>query len=212
MGVAHCGDNARLPAGQGAGAAFADIDTQLKSRAALAGLPLSDYLIREVRKIAEQPTADELRRRLQEREACSGKQSPTQALRAVIVVDASAVLELLLRTPKAPALDALLLDGRHRRHAPHLLDVEVAQTLRRLTMAGDLADLRAQQALDDFGQLAIERHAHTELLTRAWQLRTSISAYDAMYVALAEGLDAMLVTCDVRLGRAHGHEVEVRIV
>jgi plasmid stability protein len=55
---------------------------QLKSRAALAGMPLSDYLIREVRKIAEQPTAEDMRRRLQEREAYTGKQSPTQALRA----------------------------------------------------------------------------------------------------------------------------------
>jgi plasmid stability protein len=55
---------------------------QLKARAALAGLPLSDFLIREVRKIAEQPTPDEMRRRLQEREGYSGKPSPSEALRA----------------------------------------------------------------------------------------------------------------------------------
>ena len=130
----------------------------------------------------------------------------------MIVVDASAVLELLLRTSKAAALDALLLNSQERLHAPHLLDVEVAQTLRRLTLAGDLADRRAEQAIEDFRQLAIERHAHTDMLTRAWQLRSSVTAYDAMYVALAEGLEATLVSCDARLGRSHGHGALVRIV
>lgn len=55
---------------------------QLKARAALAGLPLSDYLIREVRKIAEQPTPEEMRQRLRQREPYSGKLSPTEVIRA----------------------------------------------------------------------------------------------------------------------------------
>ncbi|MCC6172719.1 MAG: type II toxin-antitoxin system VapC family toxin [Gammaproteobacteria bacterium] len=130
----------------------------------------------------------------------------------MIVVDASAVLELLLRTEKAVALDALLLNGLETMHAPHLLDVEIVQTLRRLVLGAQLTGSRAAQAIDDFTQLVIERHAHTDLLARAWQLRSSITAYDAMYVALAEALDAPLVSCDTRLGRAHGHGATIRIV
>ncbi len=130
----------------------------------------------------------------------------------MIVVDASAVLELLLRTAKAEALDKLLLGSQESLHAPHLLDVEVVQTLRRLVRGADLTEHRAEQALEDFRLIAIERHAHTDLVTRAWQLRSSITAYDAMYVALAEGLDATLISCDVRLGRSHGHSVTIRIV
>lgn len=130
----------------------------------------------------------------------------------MIVVDASAVLELLLRTAKAAALDSLLLAGQQRLHAPHLLDVEIAQTLRRLQLAGDITPRRATQALEDFRAILIERHGHTDLLGRAWQLREAITAYDSMYVALAEGLDAPLVTCDARLARAHGHAATVTLI
>jgi len=130
----------------------------------------------------------------------------------VIVVDASAVLELLLRTQKAASLDEILLGSQQRLHAPHLLDVEVTQTLRRLVLTDDLSGHRAAQALDDFRGLFIERHPHTDLLGRAWQMRASVTAYDAMYLALSEGLDAPLVTCDARLGRSHGHTATVTVI
>lgn len=130
----------------------------------------------------------------------------------MIVADASAVLELLLRTPKASALDELLLSGAARLHAPHLIDVEVTQTLRRLTLSDDLAEYRAVQAINDFQGIRIERHPHADLVMRAWQLRTALTAYDAMYVALAEALDAPLVTCDARLARVHGHTAIIQAV
>jgi predicted nucleic acid-binding protein len=129
-----------------------------------------------------------------------------------MVADASAVLELLLRTPKAEVLDELLLSDAARLHAPHLIDVEVAQTLRRLALGGDLVERRALQALDDFRGIRIERHPHGDLVRRAWQLRAALTAYDAMYVALAEALDSPLVTCDARLARAHGHRAVIQAV
>ena len=88
----------------------------------------------------------------------------------------------------------------------------MAQTLRRLALSGDLVERRAIQALDDFRGIRIERHPHADLVIRAWQLRTALTAYDAMYVALADALDAPLVTCDARLARAHGHGAIVQAV
>lgn len=130
----------------------------------------------------------------------------------MIVADASAVLEILLRTPKAEILDDLLLSSTAALHAPHLIDVEVTQTLRRLVLSGDLGERRAVQAIDDFRGIRIERHAHMDFVMRAWQLRSAMTAYDAMYVALAEALEAPLVTCDVKLSRAHGHGAIIRAV
>jgi predicted nucleic acid-binding protein len=130
----------------------------------------------------------------------------------VIVADASALLELLLRTPKAEVLDEQLLSSAARLHAPHLVDVEVAQALRRLALGGDLGERRALQAIEDFRGIRIERHPNADLVRRAWQLRNALTAYDAMYVALAEALDSPLVTCDARLARAHGHGAVIKLV
>ena len=130
----------------------------------------------------------------------------------MIVLDASALLELLLRTARGDRVASLALAPRERLHAPHLLDVEVAQALRRLVQLGDLMPARAQQALDDHAALVIDRHAHLNLLPRIWQLRESISAYDAAYVALAEALEAPLLTCDAKLARSHGHRANVELV
>lgn len=130
----------------------------------------------------------------------------------MIVADASAVLEVLIGTDAAERVSARLLDPAETLHAPHLLDVEVAQALRRYVAAGDLAARQGAQALDDLLELPIRRHPHGLLLERAWQLRQSVTAYDAMYVALAEALGAPLVTRDGRLARAHGHRARVDLL
>lgn len=130
----------------------------------------------------------------------------------MIVVDASAVTEFLLQTPLGQRVEARLFGGNEALHAPHLLDVEVVQALRRLVRTGDLGPGRAEEALDDLAALAIRRHAHFDLLRRAWELRDNLTAYDAMYVALAEATAAPLVTCDRPLGATPGHAAQMDIV
>ena len=127
----------------------------------------------------------------------------------MIVLDASAALELLLQTAKGEQIAAVALAPEERLHAPHLIDVEVTQTLRRLTQSQSLSLHRAEVALTDFGLLAIERHDHRDLVHRVWQLRDAMTAYDGMYVALAEALEAPLLTCDGKLSRAHGHRARI---
>jgi predicted nucleic acid-binding protein len=130
----------------------------------------------------------------------------------VIVLDASALLEFLLQTPLGTRVEAHLFRGDHELHAPHLVDVEVPQGLRRLVRAGEVSPDRAADALTDLAALDLHRHAHLDLLTRAWKLRENITAYDAMYVALAEALDAPMVTCDTPLAQAPGHRARVEVV
>ena len=129
-----------------------------------------------------------------------------------MVVDASAILELLLGTERAERVAARVLTPEERVDAPHLLDVEVAQALRRLVYLDELTVVRAEQALDDFASLVIERHSHRDLLPRMWQLRDSLTAYDAAYVALGEALDTPVLTCDAKLSRAHGHRAQIELV
>ncbi|MGV8042065.1 MAG: type II toxin-antitoxin system VapC family toxin [Thermoanaerobaculaceae bacterium] len=130
----------------------------------------------------------------------------------MIVVDASAVLELLLGTAIAPRVTARLLDQAESLHAPHLLDIEVAQVLRRFAAAGELTATRGREALDDLDALPITRYPHNILLPRIWELRANLTAYDAAYVALAEALDAPLLTTDARLARAPGHRARVELM
>lgn len=130
----------------------------------------------------------------------------------MIVIDASALLELLLRTENAEAIEARVFVPHERMHAPHLLDVEITQALRRLTLLKDITASRAQQVLDDSAGLVIQRYSHQELLPRIWQLRDAVTAYDGAYVALAEALDAPLLTCDARLGRSHGHRATIEVI
>jgi len=130
----------------------------------------------------------------------------------VIVVDASALLEFLLQTPLGARVEARLFRDQDEFHSPHLVDVEVTQGLRRLARAGELSADRAAEALADLVDLDLHRHGHCDLLTRAWKLRENISAYDAMYVALAEALDATIVTCDGPLAKAPGHRVHIEVI
>ena len=130
----------------------------------------------------------------------------------MIVIDASAILEVLLHTTTGNRVAALLGRPDETIHAPHLLDIEVTQVLRRYSLAGELDDNRSNQARDDFKSLPIERYPHGPLLERIWQLRDSLTAYDAAYVVLAEALDVRLITCDARLSRSHGHGARVVLI
>lgn len=118
----------------------------------------------------------------------------------MIVVDASAVIEVLVGGPNETL--AARLAEEPVLHAPHLLDTEVLHVLRRLEQRGELTPERTAWARGLFDQLTIDRYPHQPLSERVWELRPKVSAYDATYVALAEALEATLVTTDGRLGRA----------
>ncbi|MEM9558564.1 MAG: type II toxin-antitoxin system VapC family toxin [Acidobacteriota bacterium] len=129
----------------------------------------------------------------------------------MIVVDASAMIEVLLITSAGLRLEKRVFADGMSLHAPQLLDLEIAQVLRRFTAAGCLTGERARQALDDLTVLGIQRWPHEPLLPRVWQLRGNLSAYDAAYVALAEALDAPLLTGDRRVAAAPGHGATIEL-
>lgn len=130
----------------------------------------------------------------------------------MIVVDASAVLELLLNTPGAERISERVLADGESLHVPHLLDLEVAQVLRRYALAGEFKPMRGRQALEDLKDLPLNRYPHDLFLHRIWELRNNVTAYDAAYLALAEALEATLITRDSRLASAAGHRVSVELV
>ncbi len=130
----------------------------------------------------------------------------------MIVLDASAIVELLIGTSRGQAVAARIADAALGLHVPHLADVEVAQALRRYQRDGELEAGEAASAIDHLGQLDLERHSHEPLLQRVWALRENLTAYDAVYVALAEALDTKVLTCDGRLARAPGLGRRVELV
>ena len=130
----------------------------------------------------------------------------------MIVLDASALVELLLDTPTGRVIATRIADPALGLHVPHLADVEVAQALRRYVKDGELDAATAAVALEDFRSLDLQRHAHEPLLDRIWELRQHLSAYDAVYLALADVLDAVLLTCDGRLARAPSAARRVELV
>ena len=130
----------------------------------------------------------------------------------MIVVDASALLEVLLRTPAAKVVEDRLFAPRQTLHAPHLLDVEVAQVIRRYAANGEIDSERGRMALTDLADLSLRRYPHDFLLPRIWELRNNLTAYDAAYVALAEALDTPLLTRDRRLAAAAGHHAQIELV
>lgn len=130
----------------------------------------------------------------------------------MIVVDASALLEVILRTRAAPDVERRLFASGQTLHAPHLLDVEVAQVIRRYAAKGDIDADRGRAALEDLADFPLRRYPHDFLLPRVWELRSNLTAYDAVYVALAEALDAPLLTRDQRLVAATGHRARIELV
>lgn len=130
----------------------------------------------------------------------------------MIVVDASAVLEVLLRTQRAGAVEDRLFASGQTLHVPHLLDVEVAQVIRRYAANGNINGERGRAALADLADFPLQRYPHDFLLPRIWMLRNNLTAYDATYVALAEALDTPLLTRDRRLAAAAGHRVQIELI
>lgn len=130
----------------------------------------------------------------------------------MIVLDASAVLELLLRTERGRTVEQRITPIDETLHAPHLLDIEVSQILRRYLLRGALDEVRAREALQDLLDLEVERYPHDALLPRIWDLRHNATAYDAAYLALAEALGAPLLTSDTRLAAAAGSAVSVEVL
>lgn len=130
----------------------------------------------------------------------------------MIVVDASALLEVLLRTPAFDAVSGRLFEPGETLHAPHLVDVEIAQVVRRYAAAGEISQERGRAALSDLADFAMRRYPHDFLLQRVWELRDNLTAYDAVYVALAEALDAPLLTRDRRLAAAAGRRARIELV
>jgi predicted nucleic acid-binding protein len=129
----------------------------------------------------------------------------------MIVLDASAAIDWLLQTPAGQRIEQRIYSRQETLHSVHLLDVEFAQVLRRLVHQGTLTARRAEEAIEDLAALRITRYAPGMLLQRIWRLRQNLTAYDAAYVALAERLQAPLITRDQRIASAPGHSASVEI-
>ena len=129
----------------------------------------------------------------------------------MIVLDASAVVAWLLRTPAGQRVEQRIYARNDTLHTVHLLDVEFAQVLRRLVREGTLARKRAEEAMEDLIAVRVTRYAPVVLLDRIWQLRQNLSAYDAAYVGLAEELKAPLITRDQKIAAAPGHTATIEV-
>lgn len=129
----------------------------------------------------------------------------------VIVVDAS-VLVVALADDDYDGDAARARLREESLTAPELVDLEVLSVLRRQARSGSIEDRRVRLALNDLVDLPLQRAAHRPLLARCWELRESLTVYDAAYVALAEALDASLLTADARLARAHGPRCAVEVL
>ncbi len=130
----------------------------------------------------------------------------------MIVVDASALLEALLAAGGHAAISDRLFASGERLHAPHVIDVEAAQVIRRFEGHGEIGEARAREALEDLRAFPPRRHPHKILLPRIWALRANLTACDAAYIALADALDAPLLTRDRRLAAAPGHRARVEVI
>jgi predicted nucleic acid-binding protein len=125
----------------------------------------------------------------------------------VIVLDASVVVELLTNGPLADSLGRELAARSKSFIVPHLLDVEVVSALRGLVSSRRIDSHRSEQLLAGLAALPAERYAHTPLVGRIWELRHNFTAYDAVYIALAEATNSVLYTCDAKLCKGHRAQV-----
>lgn len=129
----------------------------------------------------------------------------------MIVVDASAMVELVLRTKKGLRIAERLAGTEGPFLAPHLIDPEVMQTMRELVRLGEIDVAHADAALAAFVSFPMLRVPHSVLWTRTWALRSNLTAYDATYVVVAELAEAPLITCDGRLSRSPGHRATIEL-
>jgi predicted nucleic acid-binding protein len=129
----------------------------------------------------------------------------------MIVLDASAALAIFFGEPAAEELKERLIEARGTLCAPHLIDLEVAQVCRRFLLAGEIDSERCENALAALRDFGLQRFSHLPLLPRVMELRQNMTAYDAAYVALAERLEAVIVTTDRKYSRAPGHHAKVEV-
>ena len=130
----------------------------------------------------------------------------------MIVLDASVVIDWLIRSAAAQRIESRIFSRNQSLHAPELLDLEVVQVLRRLVREDTLSTSSAETAIEDLLDMRVTRYPHSVLLPGIWQLRHNLSAYDAAYVVLAEKLGATLLTRDTRLASAPGHSAAVEVM
>lgn len=127
----------------------------------------------------------------------------------MIVIDASALIEALLGTEIG--LEILDRCAGSDLHAPHLIDLEVSNVLRRMVRRGVVPPAQGSAVVESFASSFVERWDHREFLVRAWQLRDQLSSYDAVYIAMAEILDAPLITSDAGMKAAIAHKAHVEL-
>lgn len=113
--------------------------------------------------------------------------------------------------PRAPRIRERMAESDDDLHVPHLFEVEVLGVLRRFSLRGMLSQERARLALDRLSSMRLARYPHAAMLPRMWELRDNVTTYDAAYIALAESLEAPLVTTDARLARAPGIRAAVEV-
>ncbi len=130
----------------------------------------------------------------------------------MIVLDASAVVAVLVgQGPGAERIRQKVEGPGQSLHVPHVMDLEVLHALRRQTLLGTISSRRSAESIEDLKNLAFVRYPHATLVDRIWSLKDNLTAYDAAYVALAEALDAPLVTMDARLSQAPGIRAAVDV-
>jgi predicted nucleic acid-binding protein len=128
------------------------------------------------------------------------------------VLDASVLVEYLTDGEHAEASRRQIRSRPGWLWAPHLVDAEVGHVLRSEVRAGEISARRARAVLTDFLEMRLQRVSHHLLADRAWELRENLSFYDGLYVALAEALEAPLITLDKRIASAPGLRAEVEVV
>ena len=129
----------------------------------------------------------------------------------MIVVDASALIEILLTSERSERIWKRLFAREESLHAPHLLDIEIAQVMRRYVARGEVTAERGRATIDLLPRIPVHRYPHEPLLPRIWALKDNSTTYDAAYLALAEALNASLVTCDHSLERVPGVRAQVEV-